>query len=174
VTGSKTKRVTATEARDNLSDLLKEVSEGGRVAIERYGSPVAVLVGPHELRELDLALLKADHLDPTSDYDITKSKNASLQVNTENDLVQIHLLHWVNSQGEDCGLSFHMSEKKAQDFLNDYHSVWENVEQIAQPVAEIFVIKAPSTIKSLAARNGGFLRVEEKDLTRFGLSRVFY
>ncbi len=48
-------RVTETEARDNLSDLLERVAAGERVVIEFRGEPRAVLIDPNELQNLEQA-----------------------------------------------------------------------------------------------------------------------
>lgn len=47
-----TKTVTAAQAKTHLSDCLREVEQGKQVVITRYGRPVAVLVGPEELKRL--------------------------------------------------------------------------------------------------------------------------
>jgi len=49
-----TKRVSAAQAKANLSELMSHVAYGGeRVIIERRGKPMAVLIGVAELERLD-------------------------------------------------------------------------------------------------------------------------
>lgn len=46
-------RVTETEARDALSDLLDRVAAGERILIESHGEPKAVLMNPEALESLE-------------------------------------------------------------------------------------------------------------------------
>ena len=48
------KRVRATDAKNNFGGLLEDVTSLGRVEIVRHGRVVAVVLSPHELEKLSL------------------------------------------------------------------------------------------------------------------------
>jgi antitoxin (DNA-binding transcriptional repressor) of toxin-antitoxin stability system len=58
-------KVSVTEARAALPDLIDRVTEGEEVTLTRHGQPVAVMVRPDALRSrrADAALAAADELD---------------------------------------------------------------------------------------------------------------
>lgn len=85
-------RVSATVARDSLSDLLDRVKEGERIIIEKYGTAIAVLVNPSELGDL------------------------STESNAPGPYTVI-VLDWFTPKGENAGISLHHSQKDALDTL---------------------------------------------------------
>lgn len=44
--------ITASDARNNMGDLLDRVLGGERITITRHGKPIAALVGPRDLEAL--------------------------------------------------------------------------------------------------------------------------
>jgi len=55
VRNPETKAVSVSEARKGLAELLASLqrADGGRIVIERYGTPLAILVHPDEIKSLD-------------------------------------------------------------------------------------------------------------------------
>lgn len=153
------KRVSATKARDELSDILKNISEGDRIVIERYGSPVAVIISPFELKELDTSKEKLSLLSNREDSGET-NKSHLLYVN-----------NWKEkASGEDSGISLHLSFESAEKFREEF---WDsNTASVMGPSKEIYALPVENLVYNEVRDSGGFLVISEDALSENGIHRI--
>lgn len=91
------KKYTATKARDCMSEILRSVSDGEDVLIEKFGKPVAIVTSPDK-------------------------HNASVVPSN----VSVAILPWKDGEGDDAGISVHRSLYDVVRFVQHHSTSEEN------------------------------------------------